>query len=64
MDEVLADFISTFEVHHTIAGRRKDDRVDVEEFVAYYNNISVSIDSDSEYELMMRNAWRLPLESK
>ena len=28
-----------------------------EEFMEYYNNVSASIDDDSYFELMMKNAW-------
>jgi len=35
-----------------------------EEFEEYYNNISASIDNDSEFELILTNAWRLTEESR
>jgi Ca2+-binding EF-hand superfamily protein len=36
-----------------------DDEITLDEFLEYYNDISVSIDSDAYFELMMRNAWHL-----
>jgi hypothetical protein len=30
-----------------------------EEFEEYYNNVSMSVDDDRYFELMMNNAWKL-----
>lgn len=58
-DEVLGEFLSTFETHHSImkGGAGRDQRVDFNEFLEYYNNVSASIDDDRYFELMMKNAW-------
>ena len=37
----------------------KDGIVTVEEFEDYYKDISASIDDDTYFELMIRNAWRI-----
>lgn len=58
-DEVLGEFIETFETHHNINGGVRDRRVTFEEFLEYYNNVSASIDNDNYFELMMINAWKL-----
>lgn len=34
-------------------------KVTPDEFVAYYNNVSASIDNDDYFELMIRNAWHI-----
>ena len=57
-DEVLGEFLETFEMHHNVRGTR-DRRVTPEEFEEYYNNISCSIDNDQYFELMMSNTWKL-----
>lgn len=31
-----------------------------EKFLAYYSNISASIDTDDYFELVLRNVWHLP----
>ena len=59
-DEVLFEFIDTFEAHHTQnAEDARDGRVSKTEWIEYYNNVSMSIDRDDYFELMMNNAWNL-----
>jgi Ca2+-binding EF-hand superfamily protein len=59
-DEVLSEFLDTFELHHSIkCPSERDGRVNIREFTEYYNNVSASIDNDQYFELMMTNAWNL-----
>lgn len=58
-DEILGEFLETFELHHAMNGGTKDQRVDMDEWIEYYNNVSASIDNDQYFELMMINAWKL-----
>lgn len=59
-DEVLNEFLETFEMHHNISDRSlMDHRVTREEFEEYYNNVSASVDDDQYFELMLSNAWQL-----
>lgn len=59
-DEVLFEFIDTFEAHHTQnAEDVQDGRVSKSEWIEYYNNVSMSVDRDDYFELMMNNAWNL-----
>jgi len=53
-DEVLHEFLDTFDV-----GGEKDGKVTLQEFQNYYHNISMSIDNDDYFELMMRNCWHI-----
>jgi len=64
-DEILFEFIDTFEKHHSdnIEDKR-DGRVSKAEWVEYYNNVSMSIDLDEYFELMMNNAWNLGNQPK
>jgi len=50
---VAAEFLSTFDVFD------HDGNVGAEEFLKYYQGVSASIDDDSYFELMMRNAWHM-----
>lgn len=59
-EEVLAEFLDTFELHHAM--KHPDDRdgkVTLAEFTEYYSHISCSIDNDQYFELMITNAWNL-----
>jgi len=59
-DEVLCDFLDTFEVHHAMfKGGRRDAKVTLEEFMEYYQHVSASITDDRYFDLMMKNAWNL-----
>jgi hypothetical protein len=64
-DEVLFEFLDTFEMHHeqvvrlTQTGSGRDHRVTQEEFLTYYEQVSASIDDDRYFELMIKNAWNL-----
>ena len=59
-DEVLADFLETFEAHYALAHpNSRDSKITLDEFIEYYNNISMSIDDDRYFDLMMTNAWNL-----
>lgn len=59
-DEVLAEFLDTFEVHHGLKHPEdRDGKVTTREFIEYYTNISSTIDNDDYFELMITNAWNL-----
>ena len=46
-EDILMEFLETFETHHNIANSQAPDHiVTKEEFEEYYNNISGSIDND------------------
>ena len=40
-----------------MSGEKADGQVTPEEFLEYYANVSMNIDSDAYFELMMSNAW-------
>ena len=60
-EEVLIEFLDTFEMHYSLLhpGSRGDQIITFDEFVEYYNNVSMSIEDDRYFELMMTNAWNL-----
>ena len=59
-DEILYEFIDTFEQHHSdCADDARDGTVTGGEWIEYYNNVSMSVDRDDYFELMMNQAWNL-----
>lgn len=59
-DEILYEFIDTFETHHgDNVEDARDGRVSMSEWLEYYNNVSMSVDRDDYFELMMNQAWNL-----
>lgn len=59
-EEVLAEFLDTFELHYSLKHpQEKDKKINLREFNEYYNNVSASIDNDQYFELMITNAWNL-----
>lgn len=58
--QVLQEFLTTFESHHNImADNPADGCVTGEEFLEYYTNVSASIDDDMYFAAMMNSAWNL-----
>ena len=46
-EQVLGEFLETFETHHNImVNGQRDFRVTFDEFIEYYTNVSASIDDD------------------
>ena len=63
-EDLYNEFIETFETHHNLKKGFKDKRVSKEEFLEYYNNISMSIDDDDLFINLISNAWKLNNQSK
>jgi len=58
--EVLAEFLDTFELHYSLLDKKaRDGKIDLKEFMEYYRNVGASIDNDQYFELMITNAWNL-----
>jgi hypothetical protein len=59
-DDILTEFLDTFEMHYSLnhPGER-DGAITIEEWYEYYSNVSMSIDDDAYFELMIRNAWHI-----
>lgn len=59
-DNVLLEFLETFEQHHNLfTGESADHIITREEWIEYYENVSMSIDDDKYFELMMNNCWKI-----
>lgn len=59
-DDILREFLSTFELAHSMRNNDAPNYVVTkEEFEEYYNNVSCSIDDDMYFMTMMNSAWKL-----
>ena len=60
-DEILAEFLDTFEYQYSLLndGKTKDGKITMEEFLEYYNNISMSIKDDDYFEEMINSVYNL-----
>ena len=60
-EEVLAEFLDTFEYQFNLLNDEKtdDSKVSLEEFMEYYNNISIGIKDDDYFEEMIISAYNL-----
>ena len=59
-DEVLGEFLDTFESHYAQTHpNSRDGNITMDEWLEYYNNVSMSVDRDDYFELMMNNTWNL-----
>ena len=59
-DDVLLEFLDTFEMHYSFTHENsRDGQISLDEWMEYYNNVSMSIDDDKYFEQMMNSAWNL-----
>lgn len=58
-DEILGEFLETFEAHHHLKVGTRDQQVSLDEFIEYYNNVSANIDDDRYFEHMMAVSYKL-----
>ena len=63
-EEVLKEFMNTFqETYNYLCGTESDNVITIEEFQEYYENVSMTIDDDAYFELLMNNAWKMGLNT-
>ena len=59
-EDVLQDFLETFEMHYNVThGYSGDGSVSREEFIKFYENISSNIEKDAYFDLLVTNCWNL-----
>jgi len=64
-DDILKEFLATFEMAHSIRNNDAPNYVVTqEEFNEYYNMISISIDDDRYFQQMVKSAWNMDEEKK
>ena len=58
-EEVYTDFMDTFQANHLLKAGPRTKRVTYEEFLDYYNTISMGIKDDDQFVFLIQNAWKL-----
>lgn len=61
-EEILAEFLDTFEDHFCDTAGQADSRdgiISMPEWLEYYNNVSMSVDTDEYFAVMMNSTWNL-----
>lgn len=51
--------METFQSNHLLKTGPRLKRITYEEFLDYYNNISMSIKDDDQFVFLIQNAWKL-----
>lgn len=50
-DDILCEFLDTFEMHYSLSHEgSRDHQISVDEWMEYYNNVSMSVDEDKYFE--------------
>ena len=58
-NEVLDEFMFTFEVFCYLKGLAADQEISYKDFVEYYTPISASIESDNYFDDILLGAWNI-----
>ena len=70
-DEILAEFLDVLEYHFNLLIEKSDDNLDVndvkvdfDDFCEFYKNISVCIEDDKYFEVMVLSEWGIKKDGK
>jgi Ca2+-binding EF-hand superfamily protein len=64
-EEALKEFMDTFqETYNYLCGTETNNIITIEEFLEYYENVSMTIDEDEYFEYLLNNTWNLGLDIK
>ena len=69
-DEILAEFLDVLEYHFNLLIEKNEDidvnelEIDFEEFCNFYKNISLCIEDDKYFEIMVLSGWGIQKEGK
>ena len=70
-DEILGDFIDSLEYHFSLLNEKNEENVDVndikidfDDFCDFYKTISVSIEDDKYFEIMVMSEWGLKKDGR
>ena len=70
-DEILGDFIDSLEYHFSLLNEKNEENVDVndikidfDDFCDFYKTISVSVEDDKYFEIMVMSEWGLKKDGR
>ena len=70
-DEILGEFIAILEYHFNLLNEKNEEnedineiKIDFEEFCEFYKTISVSIEEDKYFEIMVLSEWDIKKDGK
>ena len=64
-EEAIKEFVDTFqETYNYLCGTETNNIITIEEFLEYYENVSMTIDEDEYFEYLLNNTWDLGLDIK
>ena len=70
-DEILAEFLDVLEYHFNLLIEKNEEEIDVndievdfDDFCDFYKNISLCIEDDKYFEIMVLSEWRIQKEGK
>ena len=64
-EEALKEFVDTFqETYNYLCGTETNNIITIEEFMEYYENVSMTIEEDEYFEYLLNNTWDLGLDIK
>ena len=64
-EEALKEFMDTFqETYNYLCGTETNNIITIEEFMEYYENVSMTIEEDEYFEYLLNNTWNLGLDIK
>jgi Ca2+-binding EF-hand superfamily protein len=58
-EEIYTEFIETFQMNHDIRVGPRNKRITLDEFLDYYNYVSMGIEDDSYFITMIQNSWNI-----
>ena len=58
-EEVYTEFVDTFQMNHDNRVGPRNKRVTLDEFIDYYNFISMGIEDDAYFISLIQNSWKL-----
>ena len=70
-DEILAEFLDVLEYHFNLLIEKNEEEIDVndievdfDDFCDFYKNISLCIEDDKYFEIMVLSEWGIQKEGK